>query len=742
MDSQSQSPEIIHHPIYNPQPISVPPCTSKYYKFKIHKCKYCDFRSDQKHVVKRHTNSKHEKNKKKGTVIQLTEPVIDGGDGNAEENDPSEKIAYNIQLEPNFKMFISGPSSSGKTHFTGQLLANLSNITKSTPTKIVYVFKRWQEKLQELKDLNLVDVFLQGGGDLDERLQQILAKSTSTLIIFDDMIGNKENLEHISILFAMGRHSNLSLIFISQKIFHNLDSIRMIRENSDYYVLFKNPKNMRAISYLGGQLSVNSTLVADIYSQATQKPHSYLFCNVTQQGAATNTQYLTDIFTRDHIVTTFVIDSTMNKYKKSTTFQKMFLVSAEKLQKMESAGELRQETETNEPLPEDEENIPSLNQSVKRKLEDQDTDQDEPDSKKKREIQPDETLLSTSVPLPTTPSSPPPTTAPTVNNLIESSTVSDETSLPQGESTISQPSVESEDNTVRIMKKRDIGAGRDQDAELAAEREVGVEVNNNNNNNNNNNSKINEVQSETNPSVSQQITTAKSPFPHTCEICGKSVKSAKGLKVHKSRLHYDSDQQGTLQGDSSTSQPLVAGMKRKRSLVDETTGTRNSDEIDIEDVARKKARVNVGEHCVCKICNKHFRSKRLYDQHVLTAHVNVEASELDNVMEDEDEILEEKRNKSNIKKAALNRKILSKKLKLKQQANVNSDSEEDKENTTTIVSTNNTTEKRKKFSKKKNSDKASDALTEKSGQLCNLCQTKFSSEAHLKQHFISVHQQR
>ena len=65
MDSQSQSPEIIHHPIYNPQPISVPPCTSKYYKFKIHKCKYCDFRSDQKHVVKRHTNSKHEKNKKK-----------------------------------------------------------------------------------------------------------------------------------------------------------------------------------------------------------------------------------------------------------------------------------------------------------------------------------------------------------------------------------------------------------------------------------------------------------------------------------------------------------------------------------------------------------------------------------------------------------------------------------------------------------------------------------------------------
>ena len=90
----------------------------------------------------------------------------------------------------------------------------------------------------------------------------------------------------------------------------------------------------------------------------------------------------------------------------------------------------------------------------------------------------------------------------------------------------------------------------------------------------------------------------------------------------------------------------------------------------------------------------------------------------------------------------LNRKILSKKLKLKQQANVNSDSEEDKENTTTIDSTNNTTEKRKKFSKKKNSDKAADTLTEKSGQLCNLCQTKFSSEAHLKQHFISVHQQR
>ena len=52
---------------------------------------------------------------------------------------------------------------------------------------------------------------------------------------------------------------------------------------------------MKAVSYLGGQLSNNATLVADIYTQATQKPHSYLFCDVTQQASA-ETQYLSHIF--------------------------------------------------------------------------------------------------------------------------------------------------------------------------------------------------------------------------------------------------------------------------------------------------------------------------------------------------------------------------------------------------------------------------------------------------------------
>ena len=184
-----------------------------------------------------------------------------------------------------------------------------------------------------MKQQGLVDIFLHGGHDLEERLKRAQVTSPRpTLIIFDDMMMEKSTLPYIAKLFAIGRHSKLSLIFITQKIFIDDDSLRVIRENSDYYVLMKNPTNVRSVSQLVGRLNPNPSLVSNIFLNATHnKPYSYLFCNVTQ-GATLQTQYLSELFERDHIVTSYVIESNMNR--KKTTFHKMYLVSAEKLEKV------------------------------------------------------------------------------------------------------------------------------------------------------------------------------------------------------------------------------------------------------------------------------------------------------------------------------------------------------------------------------------------------------------------------
>ena len=48
---------------------------------------------------------------------------------------------YDLRLKPNFKLFIHGPSRSGKTHFIGDLLKNKDVFTQEPPKLVVYVYR-------------------------------------------------------------------------------------------------------------------------------------------------------------------------------------------------------------------------------------------------------------------------------------------------------------------------------------------------------------------------------------------------------------------------------------------------------------------------------------------------------------------------------------------------------------------------------------------------------------------------
>merc|ERR1712208_257691 len=91
---------------------------------------------------------------------------------------------YDIRLKENFKLFISGPSRCGKTFFVADLLQNLHTITKNTPRFIIYIYKTWQCKFDEMK--NLVNIFIE-----DEEKIKEYASGKSILVVFDDMINSK-----------------------------------------------------------------------------------------------------------------------------------------------------------------------------------------------------------------------------------------------------------------------------------------------------------------------------------------------------------------------------------------------------------------------------------------------------------------------------------------------------------------------------------------------------------------------
>ena len=211
---------------------------------------------------------------------------------------------HDIRFCENFKIFACGPSRCGKTCFIIDIIQNLQSIAKAPPKKVLYVYKVWQQKFDELKESGLVDNFVQDQKDLVSRLKTMINRESS-LIVFDDLI-NSSNLQDIANLFVVdGRHSNLSLIFLSQRMFVNNESFRQISNNCDYFAVFKNPRNSSEVRVLAQQLTPGSLELINIYSEATKDPFSYLFINLTQE-CNESVKYLSHLFDYDHSVTCYL----------------------------------------------------------------------------------------------------------------------------------------------------------------------------------------------------------------------------------------------------------------------------------------------------------------------------------------------------------------------------------------------------------------------------------------------------
>ena len=122
----------------------------------------------------------------------------------------------------------------------------------------------------------------------DMIIEQIKEFNTPALVIFDDML-NSTNLKAVAQLFTVyGRHLNLCLAFLTQRLFNNKEFVRQISQNSDYMGVFKNPRNSREIRTLASQITAKTFELLDIYQKATRDPYSYLLINLTQSRAFHN----------------------------------------------------------------------------------------------------------------------------------------------------------------------------------------------------------------------------------------------------------------------------------------------------------------------------------------------------------------------------------------------------------------------------------------------------------------------
>jgi len=205
---------------------------------------------------------------------------------------------HDLRLIENFKIFVGGPSRCGKTFFVVDFIQNLQTFCKIPPREIIYVYKVWQPKYDEIK--KLITVFIQEQDALAEKIKEQVS-GQPTLIVFDDLI-NSKSLKNIAELFVVdGRHLNMSLIFLSQRLFVNDEYFRQISGNCDYFCVFKNPRKVNEVRELAKQLTPGTLELLNIYALATKEPYSYLFINLTQE-CHESLKYTSHLFDYDHYI--------------------------------------------------------------------------------------------------------------------------------------------------------------------------------------------------------------------------------------------------------------------------------------------------------------------------------------------------------------------------------------------------------------------------------------------------------
>ena len=179
-----------------------------------------------------------------------------------------------------FTMLLAGPTSCGKTTWMKHLLQQAETMIKPPPKKILWFYKRWQPAYSELQEIIPFIEFMQGIGQRNPDGQP-------TLYIYDDLMKDTTKNVDICEMYTEGsHHCNLSVICLLQNLYHRGKENRTMNLNTQYIVLFKNPRDQQQVAHLARQMyPKNSHVLLDAFRDATQEPYGYLLIDLKQDTA-------------------------------------------------------------------------------------------------------------------------------------------------------------------------------------------------------------------------------------------------------------------------------------------------------------------------------------------------------------------------------------------------------------------------------------------------------------------------
>lgn len=178
-------------------------------------------------------------------------------------------------------MLVSGSTGCGKSTFICRLLTDLEGSVDTKIEQVVWFYSEANSRPafppQLEQKLNLK--FQKG-----VPAKFVNPTNGAVLIILDDLMDETGHDGRVSQLFTRGsHHQQISIILTTQNLFHQGKFFRTISLNCKYIVIFKNPRDsLQALALSKQVYPENSRELTRVYKEVTERPHTYLLLDLSQ----------------------------------------------------------------------------------------------------------------------------------------------------------------------------------------------------------------------------------------------------------------------------------------------------------------------------------------------------------------------------------------------------------------------------------------------------------------------------
>ena len=176
-----------------------------------------------------------------------------------------------------------GATGSGKTGWVYKGLRHLEQIFEGPAINdVLYCYGVYQGLFDDMSRA-INGIHFQEGLPSRQDIEDLSSESGQSLLVLDDLMSRVTSSEAMSDLFCQFcHHKNISVIYLTQNLFHGGKCARTIALNTSALVLMKGMRNSSQIRYLAGQIYPgNTAYLLDSYKDAVSENYGYLVVDMS-----------------------------------------------------------------------------------------------------------------------------------------------------------------------------------------------------------------------------------------------------------------------------------------------------------------------------------------------------------------------------------------------------------------------------------------------------------------------------